>query len=127
MRPGVSEIRVELQRAVQIYCGLLQVSAREPRSAAVVEENGLGGIERDGLVESRGRASQIAFFSQQVSLFIPDIAQLRIESQSLIDEFERRVVFVQGPLEVSEIEPCPGVARIELESIIEIYKRAREV
>src|SRR5262249_61449166 len=114
MRPGVGEIRVKLQRAVQIYCGLLQVSAREPRSAAIVEENGLAGIERDGLVERCGRASQIAFFSQQVSFFIPDIAQPQIESQSLIEAFERRAVFSHGPLEVSEIGPCPAVALTDL-------------
>src|SRR5262245_34982862 len=118
MRPGVSEIRVELQRAGQIYCGLLQVPAREPRPATIVEENGLARIERDGLVERRGRASQIAFFSQQVSLFIPDIAQPRIKFQSLIEAFERSGVFIHGPLEVSEIGPCPGVARIKLESVI---------
>src|SRR5262245_43933768 len=103
MRPGVSELRVALQRAAQRYCGLLQVSAREPRSAAVVEENSLDGIERDGSIERRGRASQIAFFSQQVSLFIPDIAHPWIESQSVFEAFERPGACVNGPLEVSKI------------------------
>src|SRR5262245_49826706 len=127
MRPCIGKGRITFQGAIQIIRSLFQVAADQPDTGTIIEECCPTRIKCDGPIICSCRPPQITLLRKQVSHIIPDITQLRIKPESLIEAIEGSVIFAPDPSENPKKSPDSGVARIELESVIEIFQSALEI